>query len=96
MTDESEELMLTFSSIQREFAAALRDPQRAIPPYDAFVLIAPKRFGDQTLLNTLQPLIGAINVTMMREASLRAAGADASPGQAARWLWSEIEKKAKR
>ncbi len=76
--------------------AVLDDPQRAIPPYDAFVLIAPKRFGDQTLLNALQPLIGAINVTMMREANLRAAGADASPGQAARWLWSEIEKKAKR
>ena len=77
--------------------AVLDDPKRAIPPYDAFLLIAPKRFGDQALLNALQPLIGAINVTMMREANLRAAGSDgASPEQAARWLWSEIEKKAKR
>jgi len=74
--------------------AVLDDPKRAIPPYDAFLLIAPKRFGDQALLNALQPLVGSINVAMMREASLRAVGKDgASPEQAARWLWGEIEKK---
>ena len=78
--------------------AVLDDPKRAIPPYDAFLLIAPKRFDDQALLNALRPLIGTIDVAMMREANLRAASkdADASPEQAARWLWSEIEKKAKR
>jgi hypothetical protein len=29
----------------------------------------------------------------MREANLRATGADASPAEVARWLWGEMEKK---
>ena len=78
----------------------LEDPRRVIPPYDAVLLIAPKRAGDQALLQALQPLVGAIDVAMMREANLRAIQADgsggASPEQAARWLSAEIEKKTKR
>jgi osmoprotectant transport system permease protein len=73
----------------------LADPKHAIPPYDAILLTAPKRADDRTLSDALSPLIGAIDVNLMREASLRAtgAGAGASPAEVARWLWGEMEKK---
>jgi osmoprotectant transport system permease protein len=78
---------------------ALGDPKNAIPPYDAIVLMAPKRAGDQVLRAALQPLLGHIDIAVMREANLRAAGgnSDASPGAVARWLWGKIktEKTAK-
>jgi len=72
----------------------LDDPRHAIPPYDAVLLISPKRVNDATLIAALQPLVDAIDVTLMREANLRASGdRNASPGEAARWLWNEISKK---
>jgi osmoprotectant transport system permease protein len=71
----------------------LADPKHAIPPYDAILLLAPKRTDDRALGDALSPLIGAIDVTLMREANLRATGAGASPAEAARWLWAEIAKK---
>src|SRR5205807_7607804 len=57
---------------------ALDDPKQAIPPYDAIVLISPKRAEDQALRNALQPLLGKIDIATMREANLRAAGGDGS------------------
>jgi len=72
----------------------LDDPRHAIPPYDAVLLISPQRVNDAALVSALQPLVDAIGVTMMREANLRASGdRNASPGEAARWLWNEIQKK---
>jgi osmoprotectant transport system permease protein len=73
----------------------LDDPKRAIPPYDAIVLLAPKRADDQALRAALQPLLGRIDIAAMREANLRAAGGDAqsSPSEVARWLWDKIRKK---
>jgi osmoprotectant transport system permease protein len=73
---------------------ALDDDKHAIPPYDAIVLLAPKRSGDQALRAALQPLLGKIDITTMREANLRAAGNDAtsSPDAVARWLWDRIGK----
>ena len=71
----------------------LSDPKQAIPPYDALVMIAPKRANDEKLAAALQPLIGAIDVETMREANLRASGGDVLPGAVARWLWGEIGKK---
>ena len=74
--------------------AVLDDPKHAIPPYDAVLLISPQRTNDAALLAALKPLVDAIDVTMMREANLRASGGDnASPSEAARWLWSEIQRK---
>jgi osmoprotectant transport system permease protein len=72
----------------------LDDPQHAIPPYDAIVLIAPKRASDQALRTALQPLLGRIDITAMREANLRAAGGDgpSSPDAVARWLWAKVER----
>jgi len=70
----------------------LDDPKHAIPPYDAIVLLAPKRGEDQALKAALQPLLGKIDIAVMREANLRAAGNDAesSPDAVARWLWEKI------
>jgi osmoprotectant transport system permease protein len=72
----------------------LDDVRHAIPPYDAIVLLAPKRASDQALRAALQPLLGAIDISAMREANLRAAGNDStsSPDAVARWLWEKIEK----
>jgi osmoprotectant transport system permease protein len=72
----------------------LDDPKHAIPPYDAVVLVSPKRADDQTLRAALQPLLGAIDISDMREANLRAAGNDgaSSPAAVARWLWEKIGK----
>jgi osmoprotectant transport system permease protein len=72
----------------------LDDPKHAIPPYDAIVLISPKRAGDQTLRAALQPLLGKIDIATTREANLRAAGGDgaSSPDAVARWLWEKISK----
>jgi len=73
----------------------LDDPKRAIPPYDAIILLAPKRAGDEKLIATLRPLLGAIDVKLMQEANLRAngSGRESSPEEIARWMWSEIERK---
>jgi osmoprotectant transport system permease protein len=71
--------------------AVLDDPKHAIPPYDAVLLLSPQRADDAALLSALKPLVGVIDVTAMREANLLAG--KASPGEAARWLWGEIEKK---
>jgi osmoprotectant transport system permease protein len=74
---------------------ALEDSKHAIPPYDAIVLISPKRAEDQTLHAALTPLLGQIGIATMREANLRASGNDAtsSPDAVARWLWDKIENK---
>jgi len=66
----------------------LTDPKGALPPYDAVLLLSPKRAGDQRLLATLRPLIGKIPVAAMREANLSVDRDTnkASPAQAARAL----------
>jgi osmoprotectant transport system substrate-binding protein/osmoprotectant transport system permease protein len=73
----------------------LDDPKHAIPPYDAIVLLAPKRAGDQALRDVLQPLLGKIDIAAMREANLRAAGGGgaSSPAAVARWLWEKTGKR---
>jgi osmoprotectant transport system permease protein len=72
----------------------LDDPKHAIPPYDAIVLLAPKRADDQALRAALEPLLGKIDIAAMREANLRAAGGDgaSSPDAVARWLWEKIKR----
>jgi osmoprotectant transport system permease protein len=66
----------------------LTDPKGAIPPYDAVILISPKRAGDRRLVEALRPLAGAISVEAMRAANLSVdRDADkATPAQAARAL----------
>jgi osmoprotectant transport system permease protein len=73
----------------------LDDPKHAIPPYDAIILLSPKRATDQTLREALKPLLGKIDIAAMREANLRAASGDgaSSPDAVARWLWDKISKR---
>ena len=74
---------------------ALEDPRHAIPPYDAILLLAPKRAGDERLKAALKPLIGKIDIADMREANLRASGNEStsSPDAVARWLWDKVGKR---
>ena len=74
---------------------ALEDNRHAIPPYDAILLLAPKRKDDQALQAALSPLVERIDIVTMREANLRAAGGDgdSSPTAVARWLWDKIGKR---
>ena len=70
----------------------LDDPKQAIPPYDAILLISPRKATDRPLIEALAPLIDAIDINLMREANLRAAQG-ASPDEVARWLWDEISRR---
>jgi osmoprotectant transport system substrate-binding protein/osmoprotectant transport system permease protein len=71
----------------------LADPKQAIPPYDAILLVAPKRASDEKFIAALQPLVGALPVMLMREANLRASGggAEASASTVAKWLGDKIK-----
>jgi osmoprotectant transport system permease protein len=67
------DVISAFSSdgrIAADKLVVLSDPKGAIPPYDAVVLISPKRASDARLLAALRPLIGKIPVEAMREANL--------------------------
>lgn len=66
----------------------LADPRGALPPYDAVILVSPKRADDQRLIAALKPLGGAIDVKAMQAANY-AVDRDAgkrSPAEAARML----------
>ena len=67
----------------------LDDPRHAIPPYDAILLISPRRANDKAFLDALRPLIDAINVETMRAANRRASEG-ASPEAVARWLAAKV------
>jgi osmoprotectant transport system permease protein len=66
----------------------LADPKRAIPSYDALLLVSPARAGDARFLAALRPLVGSITVERMREANYMVDRdtAKATPEEAARRL----------
>ncbi len=70
----------------------LSDPKAAIPPYDAVVLVSPRRAGDRVLLGALRPLIGKVSVQAMQAAnfSVDRDQHKASPGEAAQALERQI------
>jgi osmoprotectant transport system permease protein len=73
--------------------ATIADHRNAIPPYDAIILISPKRANDTALIEAVKPLIGKISVELMREANLRAGGDKAEqPQEVAKWLLEKIGK----
>lgn len=47
----------------------LTDPKGALPPYDAVILVSPKRAADQRLIGALKPLGGSIDVKAMQAAN---------------------------
>jgi osmoprotectant transport system permease protein len=71
----------------------IEDVKHAIPPYDAIVLVSPKRANDAALITAIKPLLDAINVETMREANRRVSGdTSESPEAAARWIWEQISR----
>jgi osmoprotectant transport system permease protein len=67
----------------------LDDVRHAIPPYDAILLLAPRRAHDGKLIDAVHGLMGAIPTDLMREANARAS-LGASPDAVARWLSEKI------
>ena len=74
--------------ISADHLVVLTDPKGALPPYDAVVLISPRRVDDQRLIGALKPLIGKIGVEAMRGAnySVDRDEKKLTPAQAARTL----------
>lgn len=71
----------------------LDDPKGALPSYDAMVMLAPGRADDAKLKAALEPLIGKIDVELMREANLAVDRTDQkkmTPEQAAAMIAARI------
>jgi osmoprotectant transport system permease protein len=95
LTSNQADVISAFSSdgrIAADDLVVLDDPRHALPPYDAVVLVTPKRANDQRLLGVLKPLIGKISVDEMRAANLTVdRDTDkASPAQAAAALAAKL------
>ena len=91
IADGSADVISAFSSDGRIAAlglAVLADPRRALPSYDAVLLVSPDHAEDRRLVEALRPLIGAISVERMREANLMVDRDEdkKTPAEAARWL----------
>ena len=85
------DVISAFSSdgrIAAQKLTVLRDPRRAIPGYDAILMVSPKRADDANFVAAVTPLVNAIPVEAMREANLMVdRDADKrTPQQAAEWL----------
>ena len=73
VADGAVDVISAFSSDGRIAAldlVVLDDDRRAIPPYDAVLLVSPARADDEAFLAALRPMVNAIPVEAMREASL--------------------------
>ena len=73
VADGAVDVISAFSSDGRIAAydlVVLEDDRGAIPPYDAVLLVSPARANDEAFLAALRPLVNAIAVETMREASL--------------------------
>lgn len=64
----------------------LDDPKRAIPPYDAVLLLGPRVADEPALAAVLRQLVGAIDVERMRQANQRVDIDGRSIEEAAAWL----------
>ena len=76
------DVISAFSSdgrIAADDLVVLSDPKHAMPPYDAVILISPKRGNDDVLRGALTPLIGAIPVEAMRQANFSSTATPTRP-----------------
>jgi osmoprotectant transport system permease protein len=95
LTSGQADVISAFSSdgrIAADDLVVLGDPRHALPPYDAVLLISPKRANDQRLVGALKPLVGKIGVTAMRAAnfSVDRDQDKATPAQAAKALEAKL------
>jgi osmoprotectant transport system permease protein len=91
IADGSADVITAFSSDGRIAAldlVTLSDPRRALPSYDAVLLVAPRRASEARFLAALRPLVGAFPVERMRQANLMVDrdSDKRTPAEAARWL----------
>ncbi len=89
------DVISAFSSdgrIAADRLTVLTDPRRAIPSYDAILMVAPTRARDAAFLAALKPLVGRVPVEAMRTANYQVdRDADKqTPEAAARWLAAKI------
>jgi osmoprotectant transport system permease protein len=91
VADGSADVITAFSSDGRIAAldlVTLADPRRALPSYDAVLLVTATRAGEARFVEALRPLLGAFPVERMRQANLMVdRDTDKrTPAEAARWL----------
>jgi osmoprotectant transport system permease protein len=89
------DVISAFSSDGRILAddlVVLADPKGLVLPYDAVLLLSPRRAEDATLKRALQPLVGAIPIEVMREANLMVDRSDdkQTPQETARWMAAKV------
>jgi osmoprotectant transport system permease protein len=92
VADGSADVISAFSSDGRIAAldlVTLADPRRALPSYEALLLVSPRRAHDAAFLAALRPLVGAVAIGRMRQANLMVDRDrdKKSPAEAARWLF---------
>jgi osmoprotectant transport system permease protein len=70
----------------------LDDPKEALPPYDAVILVSPRRAHDAKFIAALEPLIGAVDLKTMQQANLMVDRVKdkRSPEDVAQWLNTKI------
>ncbi len=70
----------------------LDDPRRALPPYDALILLSPARAADPRIERALAPLLRSVDVKLMRAASLLVDREQQkkTPDEAAAWLLTQL------
>lgn len=72
LSDGSSDVITAFSSdgrIAADGLVVLADPRRAIPRYDALLLLAPRAARDARLAAVLKPFINSVNIEAMRAAN---------------------------
>lgn len=72
LADGEADVISAFSSdgrIAAEHLLVLPDPKGALPPYDAVILVSPRRAADPRLRAALAPLVGSITPAAMRAAN---------------------------
>ena len=92
------DVISAFSSdgrIARYDLVVLADPKQSIPPYDAILMLSPRRADDESIRRALAPLLNKIDVETMRAANLRADREQdkETPAQSAKWLWDQINRR---
>jgi osmoprotectant transport system permease protein len=90
------DVISAFSSdgrIAADDLTVLGDPARALPGYDAILLVSPNHARDARFVGALKPLLKAIPVAAMRKANYMVDrdSDKASPDAAARWLAGQVE-----
>jgi len=70
----------------------LSDPKSALPPYDAVLLVSPRRAQDMRFIDALKPLVGKIDLPLMQRANLMVDRDKRTAEDVAHWLEQRMQK----